>query len=195
MGGSFDPVHLGHLCAAQDALEHMELDKILFVPAAQAPLKQAGVRASDAHRLGMLRCALEHFDRFEVSDFEILKGGVSYTLETVRHFRQVYPHDRLFWIIGADQLARLHLWMRAEELVRLVEFVCLERPGHALQAPSSLPGLRWHRCPGHLLDISSTEIRARAGRGQSLDCFMPHKAVVYLRENALYSKNDEVHPQ
>lgn len=187
IGGSFDPIHFGHLCAAQDALEHMELGKVVFVPAAQSPLKNAAARATDEQRLALIRCAIEGFPGFEVSDFEIRRGGVSYTLESVRHFRQLYPHDRLFWIIGADQLTRLHLWSRADELVRLVEFICLERPGHTLAAPSSVPGLRWHRCPGHLLEISSTEIRDRVGRGLPLDCFMPHKAVVYLRENALYS--------
>lgn len=187
IGGSFDPIHFGHLCAAQDALENMCLQKVVFVPAAQSPLKNGGTRVSDEHRLAMIRCAIQGQPQYEVSDFELRKGGVSYTLESVRHFRQVYPNDRLFWIIGADQLARLNLWMRIDELVRLVEFICLERPGAQLEPPPGLAGLRWHRCPGHLLEISSTEIRDRASRGLALDCFMPHKAVVYLRENALYS--------
>lgn len=186
IGGSFDPIHFGHLCAAQDALEAMELDKVVFVPAAQSPLKSGVARASDAQRLALIRCALEGSPKYEVSDHELRKGGVSYTLESVRYFRQQYPHDRLFWIIGADQFSRLHLWHRIDELVRLVEFICLERPGHALVQPATLPGLRWQKCPGHLFEISSTEIRERAARGLPLNLFMPHKAVVYLRENALY---------
>lgn len=186
LGGSFDPVHLGHLCAAQDALEQMNLDKVVFVPAAQAPLKPGAVCASDRHRLGMLRCAIEGRDRFEISEFELQRGGVSYTIETVRHFRQVHAFDRLFWIIGGDQLARLAMWMRVEELVRMVEFICLDRPGYPVDEPPALPGLRLHRCPGHLLEISSTDLRERARQGRPLDCFMPHKAIVYLNENALY---------
>lgn len=165
----------------------MKLDKVVFVPTAQSPLKDGTSRASDAQRLALLRCAIEGMKGFEVSEYELQKGGVSYTLESVRHFRQVYPHDRLFWIIGADQFSRLHLWSRVGELARLVEFICLERPGHELVLPVPIPGLRWHRCPGHLLEISSTEIRSRAALGLSLSCLMPHKAVVYLQENALYS--------
>jgi len=186
LGGSFDPIHFGHLCAAQDAIEQMDLDKVVLIPAAQSPHKNVQVSASDAHRLGLIRCAIEGMARMEVSDHEIRKGGISYTIETVRHFRQLYPHDQLFWIIGADQFSRLHLWSRAEDLVRLVEFVCLERPGHELVPPPSLAGLRWHRCKGHRLEISSTEIRQRSATGLPVDCFLPHKAVVYLRENHLY---------
>lgn len=186
LGGSFDPVHLAHLCAAQDALEQLSLDKVVLLPAAQAPLKRGCPRTSDEHRLAMLRLALEDFPAFEVSDHEIRRGGVSYTIDTVRHFRLVHPHDRLFWILGADQLAQLPLWHRVDELVRLTEFICLERPGHPVPTAPAIAGLRLHRCPGHQLEISSTDIRRRAGEGKSLHCLMPHKAVVYLQENRLY---------
>ncbi len=186
LGGSFDPVHIGHLCAAQDALEHMALDKVVFVPAAQAPLKPGAVCASDRHRLAMLRGAIGERERFEISEFELERGGVSYTIETVRHFRKAYAFDRLFWIVGADQLSRLAMWMRIDELVRMVEFICLDRPGHPEPEAPAVPGLRLHRCPGHLIEVSSTELRERARQGKPLDWFMPHKAVVYVSENGLY---------
>jgi len=104
----------------------------------------------------------------------------------VRHFRALYPNDELYWIIGGDQLPKLHLWKDIAELARLVEFIFLERPGHPVKATPNVPGLRLRRCDGHLLAISSTELRERVKRDLSLDYFVPHKAIVYIREHRLY---------
>src|SRR5215212_8576779 len=157
LGGSFDPVHFGHLIAAQDAYEQHQLDRLIFVPAAQAPLKQRDVQSTVEDRLTMLRAAAALDRRFEISDFELKRGGISYTIDSARHFRQLFPHDTLYWIIGGDQLPRLHLWKEMEELATLVEFIFLERPGYPAKAHPDIPGLRLHRCDGHLLGISSTE--------------------------------------
>jgi nicotinate-nucleotide adenylyltransferase len=189
LGGSFDPVHFGHLMAAQDAYEQHQLDKVILVPAAQAPLKPNDVQSSAADRLAMLRAATEWDHRFEISDYELRKGGVSYTIESVRHFRKLYPTDELYWIIGGDQLPKLHLWKDINELAQLIEFIFLERPGHPVREHPAIPGLRLRRCDGHLLAINSTELRNRVRRGLSLDYFVPHKAIVYIRENRLYLDN------
>ena len=186
LGGSFDPVHFGHLIAAQDAFEQYQLDRLVLVPAAQAPLKPEEVQSSAEHRLAMLRAAVEWDHRFEISDFELKKGGVSYTVDSARHFRSLYPNDRLFWIIGGDQLPKMHLWKEIAELAKLVEFIFLERPGHPVKATPTIPNLRLHRCDGHLVEISSTELRSRVRQGLSLDYFVPHKAIVHIAENALY---------
>jgi nicotinate-nucleotide adenylyltransferase len=186
LGGSFDPVHFGHLMAAQDVYEQHRLDRLVLVPAAQAPLKPNEVQSSAEDRLAMLRAAIEWDRRFEISDFELQRGGVSYTIESARHFRKVFPGDTLYWIIGGDQLPRLHLWKDIAELATLMEFIFLERPGYPVKAHPEIPGLRLHRCDGHLLGISSTELRSRARRNLSLDYFVPHKAIVYIREKALY---------
>ncbi len=186
LGGSFDPVHFGHLLAAQDAFEQHGLDRLVLVPAARAPLKLNDVQSPAADRLAMLRAAIEWDRRFEISDFELQRGGVSYTIDSARHFRALYPHDRLFWIIGGDQLPNLHLWRDIEQLAQIVEFIFLERPGYPIKAAPAIPGLRLHRCDGHLLAISSTELRDRIRRGLSLDYFVPHKAIVYIREHGLY---------
>jgi nicotinate-nucleotide adenylyltransferase len=124
--------------------------------------------------------------RFELSDFELQKGGTSYTIDSARHFRALYPNDRLFWIIGGDQLPKMHQWKDIAELANLVEFIFLERPGHPVKAIPSIPNLRLHRCDGHLVEISSTELRARVKQGLSLDYFVPHKTIVYIKENRLY---------
>jgi nicotinate-nucleotide adenylyltransferase len=186
LGGSFDPVHFGHLLAAQDACEQHGLDRLILVPAAQAPLKPGEAQSSPADRLALLRAATEGDRRFEISDVELRRGGISYTIDSARHFRAQFPQDELFWIVGGDQLPKLHLWKDIEELATLVQFVFLERPGYAAKARPDIPGLRLHRCDGHLLAVSSTELRERARRGLALDYFVPHKAVIYIKEHGLY---------
>lgn len=186
LGGSFDPVHFGHLMAAQDAFEQCNLDRLVLVPAAQAPLKPNDVQSTAEDRLAMLRAAVEWDRRFEILDLELRRGGVSYTIDSARHFRALYPDDCLFWIIGGDQLPKLHLWKDIGELAKIVEFIFLERPGYPVRATHDIPGLRLHRCDGHLLAISSTELRDRSRRNLSLDYFVPHKAIVYIREHGLY---------
>jgi len=186
LGGSFDPVHFGHLLAAQDAYEQHKLDRLIIVPAAQAPLKPNDAQSTSADRLAMVRAATEWDTRFEVSDIELSRGGVSFTIDSARHFRALYPDDELYWVIGGDQLPKLHLWKDIEELAKIVEFIFLERPGYPVKATPNVPGLKLHRCDGHLLAISSTELRDRTRRGLSLDYFVPHKAIVYIREKGLY---------
>lgn len=186
LGGSFDPVHFGHLLAAQDAYEQHKLERVILVPAAQAPLKPTEVQSSIEDRLAMLRAAVEWDRRFEISDFELRRGGVSYTIDSARHFRALYPNDELYWIIGGDQLPKLHLWKDIAELARLIDFIFLERPGFPVKARADIPGLSLHRCDGHLLAISSTELRERARQHLSLDYFVPHKAIIYIRDHSLY---------
>jgi len=188
LGGSFDPIHLGHLIAAQDALEQCALDRVILVPAAQAPLKpnDAPCAAPAADRLAMVRAAVASDTRFAVSDYELRKGGVSYTIDSARHFKNQFPRDELFWIIGADQLPRLHRWKDIEELAKLVEFIFLERPGHPAKLHAEIPGLRLRRCAGRLMEISSTDLRERARKNLPLDYLMPHKAVELVRKKGLY---------
>jgi nicotinate-nucleotide adenylyltransferase len=189
LGGSFDPVHFGHLLAGQDAFEQHRLDRLIFVPAAQAPLKPHEVQSSPTDRLAMLRAAIEGDSRFEISDLELQRGGMSFTVDSARQFRTRYPSDELYWIVGGDQLPRLHLWKDIKELVTLVDFIFLERPGFPVKAHPEVPGLKLHRCDGHLLSVSSTELRERVRRGLSLEYFVPHKAIVYINEKRLYRDN------
>ena len=154
LGGSFDPIHFGHLLAAQDAYEQHKLDRLIIVPAAQAPLKPNETQSTSSDRLAMVRAATEWDTRFEVSDFELSRGGVSFTIDSARYFRSLYPNDELYWVIGGDQLPKLHLWKDIGELAKLVEFIFLERPGYPVKATPDIPGLRLHRCDGHLLAIS-----------------------------------------
>lgn len=186
MGGSFDPVHFGHLIAARDVVEQFHLDRLFLIPAAQAPLKPNVVQAPAAARMAMLQAAVEGNRSIEISDYELTKGGVSYTIDTVRHFRKQFPRDDLYWVIGADQLVLLPQWKEAGELVKLSEFILMDRPGYEAIAPPGLMGLSLHRGKGHLIEISSSEIRSRRGNGRSLDYLCPQKVIAYIEEKGLY---------
>jgi nicotinate-nucleotide adenylyltransferase len=186
MGGSFDPVHFGHLIAAQDVLEQFHLDRMLLVPAAQAPLKPNDVQSSTEDRLAMLRVAIEWDRRLEISDYELNKGGISYTIDSVRHFKAQFPTAELFWIVGGDQLPLLHKWKDIDELAKLIEFIFLERPKHPTRPHVDIPGLRLHRCDGHLIEISSSELRRRITGGLSLNYFCPQKVIAYIEAKQLY---------
>ena len=186
LGGSFDPVHFGHLLAAQDVFEQYHLDRLIFVPAAQAPMKPQEMQSTSDDRLAMLRAAIEWDQRFELSDVELIRGGISYTIDSARHFRKSFPQDELFWIIGGDQLPKMNLWKDIGELARLVQFIFLERPGHPAKTTPTVAGLRLLRCDGHLIEISSSELRLRVRQGLSLHYFCPQKVIAYIDSHRLY---------
>ena len=127
-GGSFDPVHLGHLLVAQAAIEELGLDRLFFIPAAHSPFKPENEMAPDAVRLQLLRLALAGGTNCEVDDQEIRRGGVSYTIETLRDYVRRFPGAELFYLIGADNAAKLNEWREAGELAKLAEFVAVPRP-------------------------------------------------------------------
>ena len=186
LGGSFDPIHFGHLLAAQDAFEQAGLDKLFFMPVALPPLKERRLATSDAARIEMIRLAIQWDSRFEVRDDELMRGGVSYTVDTVHGLGDEFPGDQLFWIIGSDQAARLNSWERIDELAGLVEFIVLDRPGHGEAPAPAVTGLRIHRVASHRVEVSSTELRERARRGLSLHYFVPLAVNRYISERSLY---------
>ena len=188
MGGTFDPVHLGHLVVAEDVFEKMGLDKVLFVPAAQNPLKGDHPEAEAYDRLGMLKAAVEPFPQFEVQDFELRAGGISYTLDSVEFLATLLPDCRLFWIIGADQVANLDQWHRIAELAKRVEFVGIPRPGYPLINPG-INNLMLHEIEVHSLEISSCEIRSRIRAELPVSLFLPPRVDCYIASNGLYRKS------
>lgn len=187
MGGSFDPVHIGHLGVARAVAQALGLDRVLLVPAAQAPLRSELVCASAAHRLAMLEIATAGARELAVSDVELQRGGVSYTVDTLRSLRTERPGDEWVWILGEDQLARLPQWAEPETLVQLAEFAVYGRPGCERAPPPLIPGLRVCRVEGPEWPISSTAIRARLRRGESVGGLVPDKVIEYIRENGLYA--------
>jgi len=195
IGGSFDPVHLGHLIIAQDALERLELDEVVFIPAAIPPHKQHLRQADPQHRLNMLRLALEGDLRFSVSDAEILRSGVSYTIDTVRMFRTDRPHAELVLIIGSDTLVDLHTWYKIDELLHLCDVASFLRPGgHEVSEIRQRIGLSdafrdrllGNLVEAHLIDISSSEIRMRVAEGLGIRYLVPPEVEMYIYEHGLY---------
>jgi nicotinate-nucleotide adenylyltransferase len=130
-GGSFDPVHLGHLLVAQAAREELGLDRLFFIPAAQSPFKPDRKPTSAASRLRLLRLALAGKPWCEIDEQELHRGGVSYTIDTVRDYARRFPEAHLLYLIGGDHVPKLPAWREADELARRVEFVAVPRPGQA----------------------------------------------------------------
>lgn len=193
-GGSFDPVHLGHLLAAQDAFEHAQLDRILFMPAALAPLKECSPALPAASRLALLRAAVADDPRFGVSTLELERGGTSYTIDTARALRELHPRAELFWIIGMDQATQLGAWRDISTLVRLVTFVVLARPGFVLPAAADLPaGARLQTVAVHEFTISSSEIRVRLAAGRPVRLFLPAPVADHIEREHLYRTTAHAH--
>ena len=170
-GGSFDPVHLGHLLVAQAALEELELDRLFFIPAAQSPFKPDDKPAPASLRLQWLRLALAGQKRCEVDEQELRRGGVSYAIATVRDYAKRFSGAELFYLVGADHAAKLNQWSEPEELARLAEVVLVPRPG---ETPRGLPTpFRGRTLKGFPLAVSSSEIRARVRAGRTIEPLLP----------------------
>ncbi|TMC05447.1 MAG: nicotinate (nicotinamide) nucleotide adenylyltransferase [Chloroflexi bacterium] len=178
-GGTFDPVHVGHLAIALAALESVPLDRVLFVPARRSPLKDRDPLASIADRVTMLETAIASEPRFALSRAELERDGVSYTVDTLEGLR---PQGELFLILGSDALADLARWRAPDRIRELATILVAARPG--APEPGAMHGARAFDAPR--LDISSRELRARAARGMSLRYLVPDAVWEHIRRRGLY---------
>ena len=185
-GGSFDPVHGAHLEVASTALENCDLDAVIFIPTAQSPLKKNAAIASDADRVEMLRLATAEESRVEGDTCELERGGTSYTVDTVKSYQAAHEGGRLHCIIGADQFELLSQWRRIEEIVSLVTFIVLRRPGHSI-VQSAVKGLRFVIIDAPLMQHSSTEIRALIAEGCSAAHLLPPAVEAFICARELYT--------
>ncbi len=194
-GGSFNPVHLGHLLLAQTALEQFELDRVLFMPCAVQPHKDPRALAPAVQREAMLAAAIMDNLAFELLDIELRRGGVSYSVDSLRELRSRYPHADLFFMIGADTLLELHGWKDIDTVLSLCSFMVFARPGYdpqqlspaALQLPSPWPErLMRHVCNVRQIDISSSDIRHRVAEGLSIRYLVPQPVEMFIMEHHLY---------
>jgi|SRR5665213_250590 len=183
-GGSFDPVHLGHLLVAQAAVEELGLDKLFFIPAAQSPFKTENQPAPAAIRLQLLRLALAGKTNCEVDEQEIKRGGISYTVETLRDYSKKFPGAQLFYLIGADNAAKLNEWREPAELAKLAEFVAIPRPGGATAIFP--PPFRGRTLNGFPLGVSSSQIRARVKAGLPVENLVPPAVAGAIRTAGIY---------
>jgi nicotinate-nucleotide adenylyltransferase len=184
-GGTFDPIHHGHLLVARAAFEEMGLDRLCFIPAAHSPFKPGMKPLAGAWRARMVRLALAGNPEFEVSEDELNRGGVSFTIETVRAFSERYVGAELVYLIGADHVATLPQWKEAECLARLVEFAVIPRPGEKpVPSPS---GFRCQYLKGFPIELSSSLVRERIAKQLPIDPFVPRNVAEVIRRYQLYS--------
>jgi nicotinate (nicotinamide) nucleotide adenylyltransferase len=182
IGGSFDPVHHGHLIAADRAAESLGLARVLFIPCASQPLKPAGPVAPALHREAMLALALAGHARFGLESLELSRPGPSYTVDTLRALRERQPGERFVLILGADAAAELPRWRAADEVARLAEIAVLTRPG----VPEVASAFVAHVVATPAIEISASEIRARCLAGKSIRYLVPDAVADYIARNRLY---------
>ena len=179
-GGTFDPIHHGHLVLARDALEMLKLDRVIFIPTALSPHKLATNPAPTSVRHEMLVSALADERGFDLDESEIQAPGPSYAIDTVERLRARYAGAQFFYLIGADNLRELHTWRRIDDLRQLVEFVVFGR-GAAAEEHSA----RFQVLPRRI-DISATEIRTRVARGESIRYLVPEPVRSLIAAHHLY---------
>ena len=193
LGGTFDPIHLGHLVIAEEARLRLGLDLVLFIPAGQPPHKREEGVSPAADRLEMVRAAIGDHPGFSCSEVELLRPGASYTVDTLAALQAQYPQASLFWLLGTDSVTELHTWHDPERLYRLATFVGLARPGWsrrevdrwlADQPPDLRPRLEFVEIP--LLDISSSALRAALAAGGSVRYLAPDAVLAYAHAHGLY---------
>jgi len=188
-GGSFDPPHVGHLLAAVDAFEALQLDKLIFVPAATQPLK-SDVVATPAHlRLAMVKLLVGADERFAVDAVEIDRAGLSYTVDTLETFAQRFPKAERFFLVGEDAMAAFGAWKRPQQILTLARVAILRRPREgesaALERSSDQPD-GTITLETRLVDVSSTEIRERVRAGKSIRGFVPESVAEFIETERLY---------
>ncbi|MGQ0641554.1 MAG: nicotinate-nucleotide adenylyltransferase [Gemmatimonadaceae bacterium] len=208
LGGTFDPPHVGHLLAASDAYEFLGLDRLLFIPAAQQPLKalpngpvrSSKERAPTPDRLEMVRLSIANDHRFELSLIEIDRGGLSYTIDTLSDLAEQSRGDTRYLLVGTDVLATFAKWRQPERILQLATLAVFTRASDAGGARASRDGLvaQWKASHGSALahepvffdsrrvDVSSTEIRERVASGRSIHGFVPDAVATYIAQRGLY---------
>ncbi|WP_107929194.1 nicotinate-nucleotide adenylyltransferase [Neisseria animaloris] len=194
-GGTFDPIHNGHLHIARAFADELGLDMVVFLPAGDPYHKEEATRTPAHYRLAMTELAIADDERFAVSDCDIVREGATYTFDTVQIFRQQFPAAQLWWLLGGDSLLRLHTWKKWQTLVKQINIAVAARQGFSLhQAPQeihawlgeALQNDRLKPLQTPLYDISSTELRRRIGRNEPVSDFLDRRVENYIRQHKLY---------
>jgi len=196
-GGTFDPIHHGHLITARTAAEQLNILKVILIPSAQPPHKAENTLSAAEDRLEMTRLAIQDEPLFEVSDCELKRQGPSYTLETVRFFRQQNPQTQLYWLIGADSISELVVWYHIEQIADECLIVTAARPGYnppdtralkPILTDSQIQRLRQNILETPQIDISATRIRSRIRQNQSVSYLIPPAVIDYIKHQNLYTQ-------
>ena len=185
-GGTFDPIHYGHLITAQSVREIRKLDKIIFIPAYISPHKSEAITSSPEDRMNMIKIAIESVDFFDYSDIEIKKGGISYTIDTLRELKKKY--DEIEFIIGYDNIFQFHTWKDPDGIMKLATIVVLKRKS---SSPPRFKDKYYNRAnfvQTRGIEISATDLRERVKNGLPINFLVPPKVMEYIYNNKLYAK-------
>lgn len=180
LGGSFDPIHHGHLILARAAREQLALDRVIFIPANLSPHKTETVPTTGDNRLEMVKLAIKGEAGFEARDIELRRPAPSYTVDTLRELHAAHPGDEFVLLIGADNVAKFGTWREADEIRKLARIAVLDRAGNAVA--HDWPVVR------RVIDISSTDIRTRVATGHSIRYLTPDRVCDYIADNRLYHR-------
>ncbi|MGM8364646.1 nicotinate-nucleotide adenylyltransferase [Virgibacillus sp. W0181] len=183
LGGTFDPPHMGHLIIAEEVKNALQLDEIWFIPSYDPPHKNKAMIDAN-HRINMLQLAIQGNDHFKLNTLEIDRSGISYTVDTIKELKEEYPGYTFYFIIGADMVEYLPKWKHVDELVKLMNFVGVERPG--FQVETSYPLLE---VDIPVFDISSSFIRERLRNNQTVTYLIPERVNTYIKERRLYEES------
>ena len=192
LGGTFDPIHAGHLAAARAAMECERLDKVVFIPSGDPPHRDPAV-ASAADRLEMSRLATAGENRFEVSDIEVRRGGKSYTVDTLRALKALHRDDDLFLVLGWDAAQLFRTWHEPAEIRKLASVIVVTRPGTGPLTGAGLEEAGLGRtdsvCERHTPDVSASELRDAIARGEPIGDWLPESVAHYIAKHRLYMDN------
>lgn len=193
IGGTFDPIHYGHLVVAEEVRQKFGIQKVIFIPAARPPHKMGQEISEPHHRVNMTRLATASNRYFEVSTIEIERQGLSYTIDTVQEIKSIYKIETVYFITGADAVLEILNWKEAEKLLNMCTFIAATRPGYNLnnlkETLKSLPGEIFKKTlPLEVpaLSISSSDIRQRVREGRSIKYLLPEPVEQYIKENKIY---------
>lgn len=199
LGGTFDPVHIGHLCIAEWVQQSLGLDQMLFVPAAVPPHKYHAITPA-LHRVRMLELAMHEDPRFDVSTIELSRSGPSYTLHTLQHMARELEDAEIWWVVGLDSLMSLHTWYHYEQFPKYARLAVLPRPGQKITDADQLEDYVAEHLPmyvGHvdwidmpLLEISSSSIRTWLHEGRSCRFLLPPAVWEYIQHQGLYKRRE-----
>lgn len=186
MGGTFNPIHYGHLIASQEVKEKLGLDKIIFIPSAHPPHKDERELAPASHRLNMLKLALGKDPYFSISTLEIDRGGKSYSFQTMRALSKIYgPKAEFFFILGTDAIRDIFTWKKVDEFLSLCRLIVINRPGFSIRhLKKKMPPFHFVRVTP--VAISSRAIRKRVEQGKPIRYLVPEKVEFYIKSHRLY---------
>lgn len=183
-GGAFNPIHLGHVKIAKEAIRQMSLDKLIVIPTGNAPHKKE-TEITREHRFNMAQLAFKDDDKIEISDYELNREEISYSADTVEHFKKLYPNDELFFIIGDDSYNNLSMWHEPQRILSASTLLVFEREGAKILPPAVKINME-------RIEISSSEIRDNIYRGKDFINLLPKSVFNYIIKNNLYKRTEGI---